>query len=53
MIGAGLVLLGIGIGVGVTFLVARNNQKHVNRALNADKDLKRRLKAAVKAARSS
>jgi hypothetical protein len=53
MAAAGWILLGIGLGVGGTFLVARNNQKHVNKALNADKDLKRRLKAAVKAARSS
>ncbi|BBO73471.1 hypothetical protein DSCW_08880 [Desulfosarcina widdelii] len=53
MAAAGWVLLGICIGVGGTFLIARNNEKHFNKALNADKDLKRRLKAAMKAARSS
>jgi hypothetical protein len=53
MISAGFFFAGVSVGVGGTFLIARNNQKHVDKALNADKDLKRRLKAAVKAARSS
>ncbi|BBO74378.1 hypothetical protein DSCW_17950 [Desulfosarcina widdelii] len=53
MIEAGFLLAGVILGVAVTFFVARNNQRYINRALNSDKELKRRLNAAVKAAKLS
>jgi len=54
MVAAAFLFAGIIIGGGAGIvLIARNNQKHINRALNADKELKRRFNAAVKAAKSS
>lgn len=52
MIEAGFLIGGIIIGVVGMYLIAHNNQKHLDKALNADKDLKRRLEAAVRAAKA-
>ena len=52
MVEAGFLIGGIIIGAVGSYFIARNNQKHINKALNADKELKQRFQAAVKAVKS-